>query len=285
MSTANLIDIDGLGVDFRSGGAFSLSRSTVRAVIDVDLVIGHSHAVGLVGESGSGKTTLGRCVLGLQEPTSGRVVVNGEPLTTLSRRADDLHRQIQVVFQNPTASLNPTMTVRQILREPLVRLAGLDDKGAVETRSRELIEDVQLSADVLDRRPHALSGGMCQRVSIARALAPEPDLIVLDEAVSALDVATQAQIINLLADLRDRTGVSYLFIAHDLAVVRHLCDEIAVMQTGRIVETGPAAEICTNPRSEYTQKLLMAVPVPDPNVKRIRTSTFGRDNQGAADER
>lgn len=272
MTTA-LVEIESLHVDFRSGGAFRLRRPVVHAVIDVDLCIDRGQALGLVGESGSGKTTLGRCVLGVQQPSSGAISFDGEPLGGLVHRPAEFHRQVQVVFQNPVTSLNPSMTVRQILREPLVRLVDLRDDTEIDERTRELVAAVRLPDEVLDRRPHALSGGMCQRVSIARALAPRPSLIVLDEAVSALDVATQAQVINLLADLRDATRVSYLFIAHDLAVVRHLCDDVAVMQRGRIVEKGTARGVCSSPTTEYTRALLDAVPVADPSIRRIR----GRD--------
>lgn len=275
--TDPVLRVENLVVKFTGGGAFSFNRETVRAVRDVSFHIGQGEAYGLVGESGSGKTTSGRCVLGLQAPTSGSITLGRDRVGDLRRRdLDALHRQIQAVFQNPIASLNPAMTVERILAEPLRRLVGVKDSTAARDRSAELLDAVRLPSDVLDRRPTELSGGMAQRVSIARALASSPTLIVLDEAVSALDVATQAQVINLLADLRDETGVSYLFIAHDLAVVRHLCERIGVMSQGELVEEGPAADICHHPAHEYTQRLLAAVPVPDPNVKRVRHDVQAR---------
>ncbi len=269
--SGTVLRVGHLVVEFSGGGAFSLNREIVRAVRDVSFHIGQGEAYGLVGESGSGKTTSGRCVLGLQKPTSGSITLGADDVGELARHDPQaLHQRIQAVFQNPISSLNPAMTVDRILAEPLRRLAGVKDSAAARTRSAELLDAVRLPSDVLDRRPTELSGGMAQRVSIARALASSPTLIMLDEAVSALDVATQAQVINLLADLRDETGVSYLFIAHDLAVVRHLCDRIGVMSQGELVEEGNSADICHRPTHEYTQRLLAAVPVPDPNVKRVR---------------
>lgn len=271
-----LLRVDDLTVEFRGGGMFSFGRSTVHAVRDISFSVGRGEAYGLVGESGSGKTTTGRCVLGLQVPTNGCIRLADDDVSELRRRDPEaLHRRIQAVFQNPIASLNPAMTVEVILAEPLRRLADVRDRDAARRRSTELLDEVRLPKEILDRRPTELSGGQAQRVSIARALASEPSLIVLDEAVSALDVATQAQVINLLADLRDHTGVSYLFIAHDLAVVRHLCDRIGVMSAGEIVEEGPASDICHAPSHHYTQRLLAAVPIPDPTVKRVRHDIVG----------
>lgn len=271
-----LLRVDDLTVEFRGGGLFSFGRSIVHAVRNISFSVGRGEAYGLVGESGSGKTTTGRCVLGLQAPTTGCIRLADDDVSELRRRDPEaLHRRIQAVFQNPIASLNPAMTVEVILAEPLRRLADVRDGEAARRRSAELLDEVRLPKEVLDRRPTELSGGQAQRVSIARALASEPSLIVLDEAVSALDVATQAQVINLLADLRDHTGVSYLFIAHDLAVVRHLCDRIGVMSAGEIVEEGPASDICGAPSHHYTQRLLAAVPIPDPTVKRVRHDLVG----------
>lgn len=264
-----LVRVENLTVEFSGGGLFARKRSVVRAVADATLEVHCGEAVALVGESGSGKTTLGRCVLGQQAPTSGSVTLNGMNVATMDRTV--FRKTVQAVFQNPIASLNPAMSVLDILTEPLRRLKGISDRDEIEGRCEALLDQVRLSHDVLDRRPGSLSGGMAQRVSIARALAPEPSLIVLDEAVSALDVATQAQVINLLADLRDETGVSYLFIAHDLALVRHLCDQIAVMRLGEIVERGPGRLLSSDPTHEYTRNLLDAVPVPDPRIRRLRT--------------
>lgn len=274
-SATPLVTVDGVSVQFTGGGMFSRSRTTVHAVRSVSLSIERGQAVGLVGESGSGKTTLGRCVLGVQVPTTGTVTLDGLDVTSLRRRPGEIHRRVQVVFQNPVASLNPAMSVRAILTEPLRRLRRLTDKAAIEQRCRELLDDVRLSAEVLDRRPTSLSGGQCQRVSIARALAAEPGLIVLDEAVSALDVATQAQVINLLADLRDHVAVSYLFISHDLAIVRHLCDVVGVMEHGALVEFGSGEQVCRSPQHRYTQRLVDAVPIPDPARRRTRSSFPG----------
>lgn len=268
MADNPILRVDHLTVDFRGGSVFSLDRTSVRAVADVSLEVSRGQAFGTVGESGSGKTTLGRCVLGLQQPTAGTVEIDGIPIGQYN--STTLHRRVQAVFQNPIASLNPAMAVKDILAEPLRRLRGTSDKSEIRRRTEELLDEVRLPHSVMERRPTSLSGGMAQRVSIARALAADPDLIVLDEAVSALDVATQAQVINLLGELRDETGVAYLFIAHDLAVVRHLCEEIAVMRTGEIVEAGIASAICDDPQHEYTQRLIAAVPVPDPRVRRIR---------------
>ena len=271
LADSPLLCVEDLVVEFRGGGLFSIGAEKVHAVRSISFVVGQGEAYGLVGESGSGKTTTGRCVLGLQVPTSGRIQLGSDDVVELRRRdSGALHRRIQAVFQNPVASLNPAMSVEEILAEPLRRLLGIRDRSAARRRSKDLLDEVRLPSDMLDRRPTELSGGQAQRVSIARALAPEPSLIVLDEAVSALDVATQAQVINLLADLRDETSVSYLFIAHDLAVVRHLCDRIGVMSTGEIVEEGTASAICHSPTDGYTQRLLAAVPVPDPTVKRVR---------------
>jgi ABC-type oligopeptide transport system ATPase subunit len=266
---APLLVVDDVSVSFRGGGAFGFRKSSVDAVRNVSLTVNEGRAVGVLGESGSGKTTLGRCVLGTLRPTSGVVRVNGTPLDEL-RKGNELRRLVQAVFQNPHASLNPTMRVGDILAEPLRRLLGITDRRRLRERGLELLDQVRLPAVVLDRYPDSLSGGMAQRVSIARALAPEPKLIVLDEAVSALDVATKAQVVNLLADLRDTTGVAYLFIAHDVALVRHLCEEVVVVKLGQVVEAGATGDVCARPSHPYTQELLAAVPSLDPTVGRIR---------------
>lgn len=263
-----LVEVEDLIVDFPIGGVFSRRMAPFRAVSDAGLTIHRGQAVALVGESGSGKSTLGRCVLGQQVPTSGSVRITGMDVADMDKLA--FRKLVQAVFQNPLGSLNPTMTVETIIAEPLRRLKGMSNRAAIRDRCETLLDQVQLPHTILDRRPTSLSGGMAQRVSIARALAPEPSIIVLDEAVSALDVATQAQVVNLLAKLRDDTGVSYLFIAHDLALVEHLCDEVAVMRRGEIVENGISSAICRSPQHEYTQNLLAAVPIPDPTVRRIR---------------
>lgn len=268
MTDRELIRAEAVSVTFRSSGPIAWRRTEVRAVVDASFTISEREAFGLVGESGSGKTTLGRCVLGQQQPTSGRILLQDQEISGLDKQ--EFRETVQAVFQNPMTSLNPAMTVREILAEPIRRLKGLRDRREIEQLSHEVLDLVRLSRNIMDRRPRSLSGGMAQRVSIARALAPSPRLIVLDEAVSALDVATQAQIVNLLADLRDETGVSMLFVAHDLAITRHLCDRIAVMHLGRIVEEGTADEVCGNPQDDYTKRLLAAVPIPDPRRHGIR---------------
>jgi ABC-type oligopeptide transport system ATPase subunit len=268
---APLLEVDDLSVSFRGGGTLGFRKSTVEAVRGVSLTVSEGRAFGVLGESGSGKTTLGRCVLGTLSPTSGAVRVNGTPIDQFGKK--EFRRLVQAVFQNPHASLNPTMRVGDILSEPLRRLRGIHDRRTLREAGVQLLDQVQLPASVLDRYPHALSGGMAQRVSIARALAPEPKLIILDEAVSALDVATKAQVINLLAELRDTTGVAYLFIAHDVALVRHLCEDVAVVRLGQLVEAGATRDVCADPQHSYTKDLLAAVPALDPSVGRIRGRT------------
>jgi oligopeptide/dipeptide ABC transporter ATP-binding protein len=229
----------------------------LRALDGVDLTIGPGEVLGLVGESGCGKSTLGRCIVGLHAPTGGEIRFDGSPLGRDRDRA--LRRRMQMVFQDPYSSLNPRMTVRQTLAE-LLRVHQLVPRAGVEARCRELVHLVGLPDRALDAYPRQLSGGQRQRVSIARALATEPDLLIADEAVSALDVSVQATVLNLRADLRRELGLAMLFIAHNLAVVRHVCDRVAVMYLGRVVEVGPTAELFADARHPYTQGLLRAVP-------------------------
>ena len=234
-----------------------IPAEVLRAVDGVDLEIARGEALGLVGESGCGKSTLGRCIVGLYTPTAGEVRYAGEPLTARRTRAQ--RRRMQIVFQDPYSSLNPRMTVRQVLSE-LLRVHKMVPKAGVDARCRELIELVGLPPRALDSHPRNFSGGQRQRVSIARALALEPELLVADEPVSALDVSVQATVLNLLEELRAKLGLTILFIAHNMAVVRHVCDRVAVMYLGRIVETAPTEELFSNPRHPYTQGLLKAVP-------------------------
>jgi peptide/nickel transport system ATP-binding protein len=247
----------------------------VRAVDGVGFELRRGETLGLVGESGSGKSTLCRALLQLIEPTSGSVRFEGREIAGLSRRAmRPLRREMQMVFQDPYASLNPRKRIGRIVAEPL-RLQGEARGGELRGRVLELLGRVGLGAEHYDRFPHEFSGGQRQRIGIARALALRPKLIVADEPVSALDVSIRAQILDLLAELQEDFGLTYLFVAHDIGVVRHVSDRIAVMHEGRIVEIGPADEVCERPRDAYTEELLAAVPVPDPRLARERRHNAG----------
>ena len=243
----------------------------VKAVDDVSFDIRRGETLGLVGESGCGKTTIGRCLLRLEDPTAGSILYQGEDLAAMSGEGlKTLRQKIQVIFQDPFSSLNPRMKIGQILAEPM-RVHGLH-ASAAERRDRvdELLRVCGLNPKFIDRYPHEMSGGQRQRVGIARALALNPEFIVCDEAVSALDVSIQAQIINLLEELREEFGLTYLFIAHDLSVVRHLCHRVAVMYLGKLAEVADCDELYDNPMHPYTRALLSAVPVPDPVVEAER---------------
>jgi peptide/nickel transport system ATP-binding protein len=268
----NLVELENLRVWFpiKSGLVLDRHVGDIKAVDDVTLTIRRGETLGLVGESGCGKSTVGRTILRLYHPTSGRIVFDGEEITRKSEsQLRPLRRRMQMVFQDPFASLNPRHSVGRIVGEPL-RVHGLLRGRAVDGRVRELLQIVGLPADAASRYPHEFSGGQRQRIGVARAIAVNPDFVVADEPVSALDVSIQAQIINLLETLQDEFRLTYLFIAHDLAVVRHISDRIAVMYLGSIVEVSRAGELYENPLHPYTISLLSAVPIPDPVVERRR---------------
>jgi peptide/nickel transport system ATP-binding protein len=267
---APLLEVTGLTKHFevRSSKGLRSVHATVHAVSDVSFSIDTGETLGLVGESGSGKTTTGRCVLRLIEPSAGSIRFEGEELTSLDR--EDMRarrRQMQIVFQDPQASLDPRKTVGASIAEPL-KIQRID--GDHDKRVRELLDLVGLAPDHSRRFPHEFSGGQRQRIGIARALALNPKFVVLDEPVSALDVSIQAGVINLLEDLQRELGLSFLFIAHDLSIVRHISDRIAVMYLGKLVEVGPAEQVYSKSAHPYTQALLSAVPEPDPVLERTR---------------
>jgi oligopeptide transport system ATP-binding protein len=248
----------------------------VRAVDGVSFEIDRGETLGLVGESGSGKSTLARTLLQLLRPTSGSVRFEGREIAGLSRRRmRPLRPEMQMIFQDPYASLNPRKRVGQIVGDPL-KLQGRGSGSGLRRQVQELLERVGLAPEHYERYPHEFSGGQRQRVGIARALALRPKLIVADEPVSALDVSIRAQIVNLLDDLQDEFGLTYLFVAHDIGVVRHVSDRIAVMHNGKIVEQGPADRVCEQPSDPYTKTLLAAVPVPDPRESRARRAGAAR---------
>jgi oligopeptide transport system ATP-binding protein len=273
-----LLEVRDLVKHFAVGGKFLRGTGNmVRAVDGVSFSLRRGETLGLVGESGCGKTTTGRCILRLEQPTSGSIRFDGVELTTLPEKAlRAVRRRIQVIFQDPYSSLNPRMTVGQILAEPIKVHRIIADPRARAARVSELLTQVGLLPQHAKRYPHQLSGGQRQRVGIARALAMEPSLIVCDEPVSALDVSIQAQIVNLLEDLQARLGLTYLFIAHDLSVVRHISDRVVVMYLGKVAEVADRKALYENPVHPYTRALLSAVPIPDPKLEAHRERTVLR---------
>ncbi|MGP4043866.1 ABC transporter ATP-binding protein [Streptomyces sp. 2A115] len=264
--SGNILEVDSVVVEYAAKG---WRKPPFRALHGVSLDIRAGETVGLVGESGSGKTTLGRAVLGLAPVSQGEIHYAGRVISTLSgRERRALSDEIQVVFQDPYTSLNPAMTVGDILTEPLL-VAGVA-REAADARIRALLDQVHLPADAAGRLPREFSGGQRQRIAIARALCRDPRLIVCDEPVSALDLSTQSRVLDLFIEIQERTGVAYLFITHDLSVVRCVSHRVAVMYRGEIVESGDAAAVTARPRNLYTQRLMLAAPVPDPDRQRER---------------
>ncbi|HEX9960634.1 MAG TPA: dipeptide ABC transporter ATP-binding protein [Pyrinomonadaceae bacterium] len=266
----NLISIQNLKVHYKTGGGLFKKAKYVKAVDGVSLDIKKGETLGLVGESGCGKSTLGKALLRLTEPTGGKVIYNGRDLAHLKQnQMRDQRRNLQIIFQDPYASLNPRMTVGQIIGEP-IRTFGLSKGGSVDEKVQDLMETVGLNRRFIKRYPHEFSGGQRQRIGIARALAVDPEFIVADEPISALDVSIQAQIMNLMKSLQKKKDLTYLFISHDLRAIRHVADRVAVMYLGKIVELGDAKEVYREPLMPYTIALISAVPVPDPKIEAKR---------------
>lgn len=262
-----LLDVRHLKQYFKSG------RSTVKAVDDVSFHIYEGETFGLVGESGSGKTTTGRSILQLYQPTSGEIIFEGQDITKQKKRKDQLQfrRDAQMIFQDPYASLNPRMTVEDIIAEGLDVHGLVKDKTERRQRVEQLLEVVGLNKKHASRFPHEFSGGQRQRIGIARALAVQPKFIVADEPISALDVSIQAQVVNLMKELQEKQNLTYLFIAHDLSMVKFISDRIGVMHFGKLLEVGPADDVYNKPLHDYTKSLISAVPIPDPEIERNRT--------------
>ena len=248
---------------------FKTARGTLHAVDDVSFTIEKGKTLGIVGESGCGKSTTGRAILRLLEPTDGQVIFNGQDITALSSsKMRQMRRDMQIIFQDPFSSLDPKKTVSQTIAEPIIENKILKDKKAIDARVRELMATVGLAERLVNAYPHELDGGRRQRIGIARALAMEPKFIVCDEPVSALDVSIQAQILNLLQELKEQMGLTFIFITHDLSVVNHFADEIAVMYLGQLIEKAPTEELFDHPVHPYTRALLSAIPIPEVGIER-----------------
>jgi len=264
----NLVEVKNLKKWFWTGSAFGGRKQAVRAVDDVSFSIAHREVLGLVGESGCGKTTCGKVILRIHEPTSGKIFYDSEDITHIKRK--DLIRlkeKMMIIYQDPFGSLDPRMTIGRAIAEPMEVHKTLA-KGERQQKVMGLMEKVGLSSDQINRYPHEFSGGQRQRIGIARALVTDPEFVVADESVSALDVSIQAQIINLLKDLQEEFGLAMLFIAHDLSVIKHVCDRVAVMYLGKIVETAPNKALFSDPKHPYTEALLSAIPIPDPKKRK-----------------
>jgi len=270
-----VLEVDGLTRHFVTKGFFGREEHRVKAVDGVSFTVAPGETLGLVGESGSGKSTTGRLVLRLDDPTAGRIRFEGQEITGLRRgRLRAMRRRMQVVFQDPYSSLNPRMRVGEAVAEPLRAHGIVTERKAREDRVADLFQRVGLDPRFASRFPHEFSGGQRQRIGIARAIAVEPRLIVADEPITALDVSIQAQIVNLFMELQESMGVAYLFIAHDLAMVRHLCHRVAVMLRGRIVEMASTEQLFQDARHPYTQALISAMPIPDPDREQARQRIF-----------